>query len=33
MKVFRAKIQSVKEFIDSGMRVLKVTVAKFNSSH
>ena len=33
MKVFRAKVQSVKEFIDNGMRALKVTVARFNQSN
>lgn len=30
MKALRAKVQSVKEFIDNGMRVPKVIVARFN---
>lgn len=32
VKVFRAKVWSVKEFIDNGMRVPKGTVARFNQS-
>lgn len=32
VEVFKAKVQSVKKFTDSGMRGPKVTVTKFNQS-
>lgn len=33
MKALRAKVPSVKEFIDNGMSVPKVRVARFNQSY